>query len=739
MLSERKDDPSGFHVGLHAPFRLAALAFVLFVVVGAFLIASYSGGTLADEISQTLQYLVSPWTLVVVAITVGFLAYGYVFLRAAPWKARDAITVDGLLRRLRLRLLLAMGLLTLGLVSIGAYFAFDLEREARQEALEQTRTIARLKAQQVDKWLYERATAAKHSGATLEQFSLGEWSSSGDVRSAVSVLFLQILDGHPERVAVTLFSPDGKALLHTGEDVAFGDGQTIPETSPKNRLRIVSTRLTGSTPSRPAVSIIVPIMTAPGAKTLAALLNVTIDPSIELLGRFQQWPTSSASGEALLVRREGEDVVYITPPRFLDPTKVMLGSVHVPLATEEFATAEALLHGDGVYEGPDYRGVEVLMGSFHIEGIDWRVIAKIERDEALRPAHRKIRTLAAGTAGALLLAGLMVALLWRGQRAGILAYRTQQETERGMLTQHYARMVASVRDAVFLTDKQGNIVEANEAAVKSYGYSMAEFQTMNAADLRTPEELPRHEQQWRPAVGQLGHIYQTIHRRKDGTTFPVEIANNAFEIDGTTYYQAFARDVHANRSLEVQLLRLSHLHKALFAATSTLLRARSEDELYKGMCDVIVDVGGYCLADVAVPNNDKGKTVRFLATAGRDDGYFAGASISWGDGPLSKGPTGAAIREGQIQVNQNFSKNPAMAPWRDAALKRGIQASVGLPLRAFGEVFGALTIYSDHPAAFDGEERTMLTRFAEDISFGVEALRRGHDPASSQRGSGSLN
>jgi hypothetical protein len=68
----------------------------------------------------------------------------------------------------------------------------------------------------------------------------------------------------------------------------------------------------------------------------------------------------------------------------------------------------------------------------------------------------------------------------------------------------------------------------------------------------------------------------------------------------------------------------------------------NEDELYKGMCDVIVDVGGYCLADVAVPNNDEGKTVRFLATAGRDDGYFAGASISWGDGPLSKGPTGAA-------------------------------------------------------------------------------------------------
>ncbi|MEI6203236.1 MAG: PAS domain S-box protein, partial [Enhydrobacter sp.] len=574
MLSERKDDPGGFHASLHASFRLAALAFVLFGVVGAFLIASDAGGTLAESISQTLRYLVSPWMLIIVAIAVGFLIYGYVFLRAAPWKARDATTAEGLLRRLRLRLLLAMGLLSLGLVSIGAYFAFDLEREDHQEALEQTRTIARLKAQQVDKWLYERATAAKHTGETLQQFSLAEWSSNRDVQNAVSVLFLQILDGHPERVAVTLLSPDGKALVHTGEDVAFGDGETILEASPRNRLRIVSTRLTGSTPPKPAVSIIVPIMTAPGAKTLAALLDVTIDPSIELLGQVQQWPTPSTSGEALLVRREGDDAVYITPPRFLNPSKVTPGSVHVPLATEDFATAKAILHGDGLYEGRDYRGVEVMMASFHIEGIDWRVIAKIDRDEVLRPAYRKIRTLAVGIVGALLLAGLIVALLWRGQRAGLLAYRTHQETERGVLAKHYARMVASVRDAVFLTDSQSNIVEANEAAVRSYGYSVAEFQAMNAADLRTPEELPKYEQQWRPAVGQLGHIYQTTHRRKDGTTFPVEIANNAFEIDGATYYQAFARDVRVNRSLEVQLLRLSHLHRALFAATSILLRAR---------------------------------------------------------------------------------------------------------------------------------------------------------------------
>ena len=736
MPPERNDDPGHSDLRPHTPFRLAAVAFVLFGVIGAFFIAAIPGGTFAESIGQTLQYLVSPWMLATEAIAAGFLVYGFIFLRSSPWKARDAATVEGLLGRQRLRLLLVMGVFSLGLLGIGAFFAFDLEREAHQQAIVQVQTVARLKAQQVDKWLYERSIDTELAGASLQQLPLDQWSSSADVRQIAGVLFSEILAGHPERIAVTLFAPDGRVLVRIGQETALSAAtdKIVELASRKSRLQILLTDLKGSTPPRPGVSFVLPIMKAPATDTPMALLEITIDPSIQLLGQIREWPVPSISGEVLLVRRDGDDVAYVTPPRLLDPDKVTPGSMRLPLATKGLIAAEAILQGDGPHEGRDYRGVEALAASSRIKGIDWYVLAKIDHDEIGTSAHRKIRTLAMVVAGAILLAGLMSALLWHGQRAGVLAYHMRQEAERAAITRHYERMVASVRDAVFLTDPQSNIVEANAAAVKNYGYSVAEFRTMNAKALRAPEEQPKFELQWRPVVEQLGHLYQTVHRRKDGTTFPVEVANNAFDSDGAIYYQAFIRDISVQR----QVARLARVQKALFDAGSVLLRAQSEDELFRDMCRILVEDGGYRLANVAVPNHDEGKTIRFLTIAGEDDGYLAGTHISWGSGPQSIGPTGTAIREGVIQVNQDFKTNPRMAPWREAALTRGVQSSVSLPLRVSGQIFGALTIYAAQPDAFDADELAMLTRFAEDIDFGLEKLRasQGTRPAQQPTASG---
>ncbi|MGE5148594.1 MAG: GAF domain-containing protein [Rhodospirillaceae bacterium] len=85
-------------------------------------------------------------------------------------------------------------------------------------------------------------------------------------------------------------------------------------------------------------------------------------------------------------------------------------------------------------------------------------------------------------------------------------------------------------------------------------------------------------------------------------------------------------------------------------------------------------------------------------------GHRNPANPLWGEGPRSNGPTGAAIRIGEIQVNQDFARSSVTAPWRDEALKRNYHASIGLPLRVDGQVFGALTIYAEQPYAFDADE-----------------------------------
>ncbi len=76
-------------------------------------------------------------------------------------------------------------------------------------------------------------------------------------------------------------------------------------------------------------------------------------------------------------------------------------------------------------------------------------------------------------------------------------------------------------------------------------------------------------------------------------------------------------------------------------------------------------------------------------------------------------------------MSQSFATDPAMAPWREQALKHGYQACIGVPLKIAGETFAALTLYASQPNAFDSEEVVLLVALAEDISYAVSRLREG--------------
>jgi signal transduction histidine kinase len=67
--------------------------------------------------------------------------------------------------------------------------------------------------------------------------------------------------------------------------------------------------------------------------------------------------------------------------------------------------------------------------------------------------------------------------------------------------------------------------------------------------------------------------------------------------------------------------------------------------------------------------------------------------------------------------------DPRFTPWRAEALKRGYAAVAGIPLLADGQVLGVLAIYASEPDAFDEEEVRLLGALADDLAYGVMALR----------------
>jgi signal transduction histidine kinase len=151
------------------------------------------------------------------------------------------------------------------------------------------------------------------------------------------------------------------------------------------------------------------------------------------------------------------------------------------------------------------------------------------------------------------------------------------------------------------------------------------------------------------------------------------------------------------------------------------VRAASEEELTREICSIIHERGGYRMAWVGYAEHDAAKTVRPFAVVGWEDGDPAVARDTWED--TRCGPTGHCIRTGTKYFCRDVLTDPALMSWQAQAVQRGYRSAIALPLLAGGHVFGALTIYADRVDAFDEKRAVLLSELADDMAFGIVALR----------------
>ncbi|KRH78186.1 cyclic di-GMP phosphodiesterase response regulator RpfG [Ferrovum sp. JA12] len=182
-------------------------------------------------------------------------------------------------------------------------------------------------------------------------------------------------------------------------------------------------------------------------------------------------------------------------------------------------------------------------------------------------------------------------------------------------------------------------------------------------------------------------------------------------------------DVTAQKQIEDNHKMVTRALNLLSKCTSVLVHAQNEEELLTKVCKLAVEGGGYLMAWSGFAEHDAAKTVRPVAQSGYEEDYLDRVTISWSDTELGQGPTGTAIRTGTTVVNQDCLTNPKMAPWREAALKRGYQSSIALPLIFEKRILGALTVYASEPYAFVSDEVALLEELTKDLAYGIQSLR----------------
>ncbi len=205
-------------------------------------------------------------------------------------------------------------------------------------------------------------------------------------------------------------------------------------------------------------------MAGPAPGPLLGVVVIVEDPSRWLYPYLALRPGASRTGEAVLVRREGGNVIFLSPLRF-DPAPPL--TLRRPLATG-FAAAEALGAREDFGEYRDYRGVAVLAALRRIPHTDWAIVSKIDRDEALA-SFRAGMWRDALMAGCLLLAVLALTLLaWRTKSARHHADLARTASRKQQFLQSILDAMPAV---VFVEDSESRITLVNAAWERFTGVS----------------------------------------------------------------------------------------------------------------------------------------------------------------------------------------------------------------------------------------------------------------------------
>lgn len=114
----------------------------------------------------------------------------------------------------------------------------------------------------------------------------------------------------------------------------------------------------------------------------------------------------------------------------------------------------------------------------------------------------------------------------------------------------YQLLAKNSRDIILFLDIEGNIIDANEAASKAYGYSNEELLSIDIYQLR--QSKSQIVEQLYKRCGET-NIYETIHYRKDGSCFPVEVSAESTEFTGQKIIIKVMRDISERKTSEEAL------------------------------------------------------------------------------------------------------------------------------------------------------------------------------------------
>ncbi|MFO1274219.1 MAG: PAS domain-containing protein [Rubrivivax sp.] len=393
-------------------------------------------------------------------------------------------------------------LVVLALMVAGVARGFVTARDAARAELQ---AVADLRQAQVESWVRERLAIARFiSTGTMPAEMARLWFTRHD-EDARRRLLARAADLRRAIDADRALAVDAQGEVFVSESGDVGPAPPDLQAAVRAALDTGEPRLsTGLRAEGGAdalrLDLVVPLLNSGNPPVTALVLRS--DPQRLLFPILRGWPVPSKSGETVLWRLEGPDLLALSERRLLAPAAAPLS---VPVATSPLPAAR-VLRGEvppgEPFDAVDYRGEKVVAVLRGIVGTNWWMVVKQDRSEVDAPAWTGARWALGLTAAA----GLALFALWRlaaqRQRLRSAEAERREQAERLRTLQLLEAVTEHSGDTIFVKDLAGRYLMFNRAASRQVGRAGEDvigrtdadiFDAATAATLKSNDETVLRE------------------------------------------------------------------------------------------------------------------------------------------------------------------------------------------------------------------------------------------------------
>ncbi len=415
------------------------------------------------------------------------------------------------------RLLVIFFLLMAGIGAVGSVFYIEHRNMFMSTVAEQLSSVADLKISQINVWRQERLSDAR----TISENPFIAEAIKGIERDRSNARLVRELSkwltvrkaGYDFR-DVLIMGADGHPLL-AAEGTSLTVDQEVEEMA-RESMADGTIRLTDfhvGSAGWVHMDLLVPVIdTSSSKKAPLGVVFIRIDPNRFLYPLIQSWPTPSPTAETLLVRRDGDEVVFLNELRHRSDTTL---SLRFPVSQQDLPAAMAVRGIVGVVRGRDYRGEPVVAAIMPVPDTSWFIVSKVDAHEIFTPLRQQGMLVWLAVMLAVALSGSAVVAFWRKQQARFATHEAvalRESEERFRLL--YERAPLGYQSL----DVDGRIREVNQAWLGALGYSKDEVIGRWFGEFLAPDQVDLFRERF-PKFKVSGEIHgvEFVMQKKDGS------------------------------------------------------------------------------------------------------------------------------------------------------------------------------------------------------------------------------